>query len=257
MSDAVSYAVVDRVAVVTIERPEVRNAMDMAVFEGLAARAGQAGADPDVGAVLLRGRDGVFSSGIDTSIFAGGPDEGPSRELIHRLQSSFTAFEELEKPSLALVEGHCYGAGLQLALACHLRAVVPGARLALMEVQWGLVPDLGGTYRLPRLVGTGRATELALTGRKVPAADAVAAGLAELELPGDDPEAEALAYLRPIAHGPRAVREIPRLMRENADRPRDEALAAEARVQLGCVAHPDFTEAVTARLEGRAPRFSS
>ncbi|MBW3619900.1 MAG: enoyl-CoA hydratase/isomerase family protein [Actinobacteria bacterium] len=254
--DAVSYEVVDRVAVITIERPERRNAMDVDVFGQLRERALQAAGDRDVGAVLVGGRDGVFSSGIDTSVFGGQAEGGITLDFIDRLQSAFTAYEDLDKPTVALVEGHCYGAGFQLAIACHVRLAAPTARMSLMEASWGLVPDLGGTYRLPRLVGLGRATELALTARVVEIDEIVAIGLAERRLGSDDPRAEALELARRLANGPHALREIPRLMRENAGRDRPAGLQAEALAQVRCIQHPDFAEAVTARFEGRDPRFS-
>lgn len=254
--DAVSYEVVDRVAVVTIERPDRRNAMDLAVFDQLRERAVQAGADREVGAVLVRGRDGVFSSGIDTSVFGGQAEDGITLSFVERLQSAFTAFEDLDKPSIAAVEGHCYGAGLQLAVACHLRVAAPDARMSLMEARWGLVPDLGGTHRLPRLVGLGRATDLALTARVVEIDEIMAMGLAERRLGDDDPAGEALELARQLANGPYALREIPRLLRENLERDRHGALQAEALAQVRCIQHPDFAEAVTARLEGREARFS-
>lgn len=255
MTDVVSYEVVDGVALVTIERPDRRNAMSLDVFDGLHARAAQAADDPEVGAVVVRGRDGVFSSGIDTSVFGGQAEEGVTHGFIARLQAAFTAYEDLDTPTIAAVEGHCYGAGLQLALACHLRAVAPDARLALMEARWGLVPDLGGTWRLSRLVGPGRATELALSARVVGAQEALGTGLAELALDAADPQGEALACARRLASGPHALRRLPRLVRDNVGRDRTAALAAEADAQVACIAHPDFGEAVTARMEGRDPRF--
>jgi enoyl-CoA hydratase/carnithine racemase len=254
--DVVSYEVVDRVAVVTIERPERRNAMDLDVFDQLRERAEQAAADRDARAVLVRGRGGVFSSGIDTSIFGGQAEEGITLGFIDRLQSSFTAYAEIDKPTIAAVEGHCYGAGLQLALACHLRLVAPDARMSLMEARWGLVPDLGGTYHLPRIVGRGRATELALTARVVEAEEILAIGLAEVRLTGEDPAEEALEYARRLASGPHSLQEIPRLIRENEDRDRTSALRAEALAQVRCIQHPDFAEAVTAAMERREPRFT-
>jgi enoyl-CoA hydratase/carnithine racemase len=255
VTDAVSYEVRDRVALVTIERPEVKNAMNLAVFDQLRERAEQAAADDAVGAVLVSGRGGTFSSGIDTSVF-GEFQGGVTAEAVARLQASFTAFEELDKPTIAAVEGHCYGAGLQLALACHVRAVAPDARLSMMEIRWALVPDLGGTYRLPRLVGQGRATELALTGRKVSAEEAVAMGLAEVALGEQPPLEEAFAYAARLAAGPYSRREIPRLMRDNLGRDRDAALRAEGEAQMRAIGHPDFAEAVTAALEQREPRFA-
>lgn len=260
MSSPVTYDVVDRVAVVTIDRPEKRNAMSMEVFDGL-LEAGERAAkesleDGGVGAVLVRGADGVFSAGIDLATFGEQLADGPSAAFIDHLQSAFTVFEELDVPSVAAIEGYCFGAGVQLAAACHVRLVAPGAQLSVMETRWGLVPDLGGCHRLPRLVGLGRATELALTARRVPADEALAMGLCDLALTSDDPQAEAFAYARRLANGPMALRRIPRLMRENLHRDRTTGLAAEAATQLEVMAGHDFTEAVTAGLQGRDPEFT-
>lgn len=254
--EQVSYEIDERVAVITIERPDKRNAMSMEVFAGLGDRAQQANADDGVGAVLVRGRGGTFSSGIDTSVFGGQDEHGVDRALIARLQASFTAFEECDKPTIACIEGACFGGGLQLAAACHLRAVAPSARLAVLERRWGLVPDLGGTYRLPRLIGLGRATELAVTAREVDADEALRIGLAEIRLGGEDPRGEALDYARRLAAGPAAVRRVPRLMRENLRRDRAAALDAEAAAQIACIEGHDFAEAVAAAIEGREPDFT-
>jgi enoyl-CoA hydratase/carnithine racemase len=253
---AVSYEVVDGVAHVTIERPEVRNAMSLEVFDQLTERAAEAAADDTVGAVLVTGRGGAFSSGIDVSVFGDQLGGGVDEAFIARLQAAFTAYEDIDKPTLAGIEGYCFGGGIQLAAACHLRAVAPDAQLSVMESRWGLIPDLGGSWRLPRLVGLGRATEMTLTARRVGAEEALACGLAELRLEGEDRRAAAHEIAARLAAGPGAVRRAPRLLRENLMRDRDAALAAEARTQLQCLGGPDFTEAVTAGLEGRTPRFN-
>ncbi len=270
MSDeVVSYEVIDRVAHVTIERPEVKNAMSTAVFEQLGERAQQAATDPEAGAVLVAGRGGTFSSGLDVSLFGSGGGSGSDGggsagdsgggglgvEGIARLQAAFTAYEELDKPTIAAVEGYCFGAGIQLAAACHLRAVAPDAQLAVMEARWALVPDLGGTYRLPRLIGLGRATELTMTARRVDAQEALSIGLAEFSLDGQGPLARAHEIAAGLAAGPGSVRRMPRLLRENLGRDRDAALRAEAEAQLTCLQGPDFAEAVGAAMEGRSPSF--
>ena len=263
MSDAVSYEVTDRVAVVTIDRPQKRNAMSMDVFDGLLAageRAGEeSGGDDGVGAVLVRGAGGVFSAGIDLSTFGeqlgGDVGERERDAFIAHLQDAFTVFEDLDVPTVAAIEGYCFGAGIQLAAACHVRLVAPDAQISVMETRWGLVPDLGGCHRLPRLVGLGRATELALTARKVSGEEAVAMGLCDQLLVGEDPQTEAFDYARRLANGPGAVRRIPRLMRENLGRDRTTGLAAERATQMRTMAGPDFTEAVTAGLQGRDPEF--
>jgi enoyl-CoA hydratase/carnithine racemase len=255
VSDVVSYEVTDGVAHVTIERPEKKNAMSLEVFDQLTERAAEAREDPKVGAVVVAGRGGTFSSGIDLTVFGDQLSEGVTPGFIDRLQTAYTVYEELDKPTIAAIEGYCFGGGIQLAIACHLRAVSPTAELAVMEARWGLVPDLGGTWRLPRLVGLGRATELTLTARRVAAAEAVSIGLAEIELGDDDPQAEAHELAARLAAGPGAIRRAPRLLRENLDRERAAALAEEAATQIRCLEGPDFAEAVTAHLQGRSPRF--
>ena len=255
VDEVVRYEVAERVAHVTIERPDKRNAMSLEVFRQLRERAAEIAADPDVGAVVVAGRGGVFSSGIDVSVFATMAQQGPDEAFIRELQDAFTAYEELDVPTIAAIEGYCFGGGIQLAAACHLRAVAPDAELAVLEARWGLVPDLGGTWRLPRLIGLGRATELTLTARRVPADEALAMGLADVALPADDPQGAAHAYAARCAAGPGALRRTPRLLRENLDRDRDAALAAERHTQLACLAGPDAREAMTARFEGREPRF--
>lgn len=263
MSDAVTYEVTDRLAVVTINRPDKRNAMSMAVFDGLRAAGERAAADASaaggVGAVLVRGAGGVFSAGIDIATFGTqlGEDVGEAERdaFIAHLQQAFTVYEDLDVPSVAAIEGYCFGAGIQLAAACHVRLVTADAQLSVLERRWGLVPDLGGTYRLPRLVGLGRATELALTARRVGGRDAVTMGLCDVLLPEDDPQQAAWDYAMALAHAPGATRRVPRLLRENLGRDRTTALAAERAAQMATMAGPDFREAVLAGLEGRDPEF--
>jgi enoyl-CoA hydratase/carnithine racemase len=190
--------------------------------------------------VLLRGAEGNFSSGLDVSMMGELGGE-VTHAFIASLQDAFTAYEDIDKPTVALVEGYCLGGGIQLAAACHVRLVAPGAQMSVLERRWGLVPDLGGTHRLPRLVGQGRATELILTARRVGAEEALAIGL---------------AWTAALAAGPGAVRRVPRLVRENWDRTRDAALDAERTAQLACLAGPDTTEAVTAFMEKRDPEFT-
>jgi enoyl-CoA hydratase/carnithine racemase len=225
----------------------------------LRERARQAAADEAAGAVLVRGAGGVFSSGIDISVFSGwseataGDDaESLGAALLDRLQGAFNAIEDIDKPVVAAIEGYCFGGGLQLAIACHVRAVAPSAELSVLEAKWGIIPDLGATHRLARLIGLGRATELALTTRRVDADEALRIGLAEVRLDGHDPQDRALAFTAQLA----ALRRMPRLFRENWYRARDAALAEDGHVQLEVMSGPDFQEAVVARFEGREPRYT-
>lgn len=245
MSDAPTrYRVVDGVAHVVIARPSRRNALSRTVLDRLAGHVAEAASDPGVGALVLSGEGGHLSAGLDLADLAGLATAVPTEADIAALQAVFTAIEELDVPTIAVVEGVCLGGGLQLALACHLRGVAPGARMAVLEPRWGLVPDLGATWRLPRLVGVGRATELILSGREVGAEEALALGLAELPLPADGAVDAAHALAARLAAGPAALRLVPRLVREAAGAPREVALAAEARAQLRALAAGDLAAAV-------------
>jgi enoyl-CoA hydratase/carnithine racemase len=254
MADVVTWQVVDRVALVTIDRPRVRNAMDWDVFTGLEAAATRATEDDAVGAVVVAGAGGTFSAGLDVSLFGQLGDDGLDADHIGRLQQAFNVFEDLGKPTVAAIRGHCLGAGAQLAAACHLRLVADDARIAIAERRWALVPDLGGTWRLPRLVGLGRATDWVMTGRTVRVDEAVASGFAQGRMVGEGIE-DALALAADLATAPGATRRVARLLRDNLDRPRHEALRAEAAAQLECLAGPDVAEAVAAAAESRAPEF--
>lgn len=249
------------VATVTINRPKVRNAMDWTVFEGLQRAGEQVAADDAVGAVVVTGAGGTFSSGLDTSLFgAATGDDGTTaglgqtvdHEWIAGLQTAFTIFEDCPKPTIAVVRGHCLGAGAQLAAACHIRMVADDVQVSIAERRWALVPDLGGTWRLPRLIGLGRATEWIMTARMVDADEALASGFAQVRIM-DQQQVD--AYVRALAAAPGATRRVAALLRENLDRERTEGLRAEARAQLACMAGPDVAEAVAAAMQGRAPKF--
>jgi len=249
--DAVtSCSVVERVAHVVIERPDKRNAMSRAVLRGLAAHAQEVAADPDVRAVVVAGRGEHFSAGLDLADLAGLVTAGLDVEDVAEVQAVFTAFEELDVPVLAAIDGVCLGAGLQLAIACHVRAVTTRAGFAVLEPRWGLVPDLGATSRLPRLVGVGRATELMLSARRVDAAEALRVGLAEIALPEGDVLAAAHEIAARWAAGPTVLGALPRLVREGAGSTRARAMAAEARAQLDALASGDLAAALSAALAG-------
>jgi enoyl-CoA hydratase/carnithine racemase len=284
MSDRVTFtAGDDHVGVVSLSRPDKLNAMDVAMFDGLhdaAAQARDAIAEGAVRAVLLRAEGRAFSAGLDVSLFqsqlaavgaaplhqrrpsdtgsAGGSSspEAPSPdEWIAHLQQAFTGLEDLPVPVVAAVQGLALGGGCQLALAAHLRLASPDAELALLEARWGIIPDLGGLTRLPRLVGQSRAIDMAVTARRIDAATALAWGLVD-QVVEDDLDGVARAYAARLAAGPTlALGAIPRLVRQAAVLDRDASLAAERAHQPTCLGSADFAEAATAAVEGREPRF--
>ena len=252
------FRVEERVAHVVIDRPARRNAMDHATLEALHAHArtiAELAAAGDVGAVVVAGRGETFSAGLDLADLARLATEQLTLADIAHIQAVLTAYEELDVPVLAAIDGVCLGAGIQLALACHVRAVTGRASLGVLEPRWGLVPDLGASWRLPRLVGQGRTTELMLTARRVDAEEALAIGLAEIALDGDDALAAGHEVAAAWAAGPEVLRHLPRLVREAPALGREAALEAEARAQLRVLAGGDVAELLRAAAEGRAPRL--
>lgn len=206
-------------------------------------------------AVLVRGEGRAFSSGLDTSLFSAGG--APGSIDIARLQRSFTAYERIPKPTIAAVGGPAFGGGCQLAIACDLRIVSDDAELALFEVRWGIIPDLGGTQRLPRLVGLGRAKEMAMTGRRISSAEALAWGLANRVVERASLDDGALALASELAAGPPlALAAAKRLAAGAFDAPVGVGLDREAAAQRRILASADFVEAVTARIQKRTPQFN-
>jgi 2-(1,2-epoxy-1,2-dihydrophenyl)acetyl-CoA isomerase len=258
MTDKVRYEVGDAVATVTIARPEKRNAMDRDVFAGLYEAGRRAGADAQVRAVVVTGEGPMFSSGIDTTIFSDRPPGSPATFDIAALQRAFTVYEEISKPVIAAVAGAAFGAGFQLAIACDLRVAADDATFSLMEVAWGIIPDLGGTVRLPRLVGTGRAKELAFTARKVGAEEANAWGLVNRTVPAGEHVKAATEWARELAAGPPlALAGMKRLVTSAFDHEIATGLEREATVQRSMLSSQDFIEAVTAKMQKRAPVFQA
>lgn len=250
---SVRYEVKDRVAVITIDRPEKLNAMNLEVFDGLHEAGKRAGSDPDVRAVVVCGEGRAFSSGIDTSIFGG--EAGTAIE-ISRLQRAFSIYEEIAPVTIAAVQGVCFGGGLQLAIACDLRVVADDARLSAFEIRWGIIPDLGGTTRLPRLIGLGRAKEMVLTARPVLGPEALAWGLANRCVTAEAVRDEAIAWALEIAAGPPlALAAGKRLTTTALDFPISVGLRREETVQRRMLASEDFGEAVAARMQKREPSF--
>lgn len=257
MSDVVRYDVSDGVAVVTIVRPEVRNAMDLDVFQGLFEAGSRAGGDPDVRAVVVAGEGSAFSSGIDISIFGGADGRlEPVTADIGFFQRAYSIFERIPKPTIAAVAGPAFGGGLQLAIACDLRVAADDAVFSVMETRWGIIPDLGATHRLPRLVGIGRAKELAFSGRRFDATEARDVGLVERLVPAGEHLTQALAWARELAAGPPiALAAIKRLMNAAFDEPVGVGLEREAMVQRRVLASEDFAEAVRARFAKEEPGY--
>jgi len=264
VSDRVTIHREAGVADVRMSRPDKLNALDRAMFEGLVEAAAELGADRSLRAVVLSGEGRAFCAGLDFASFmqlAG--DGSPGGSLLARAEGSpATAAQQaayvwmtLPVPVIAAVHGVAFGGGLQIALGADMRIVAPDARLSVMEIKWGLIPDMTGTQTLRNLVRQDVAKDLTFTGRVVSGAEALELGLATRV--ADDPHAVALEAAREIAtKSPDAVRAGKRLLDEAYLIDRDRGLALEAGIQKRLLGSKNQIEAVTANMEKRAPDFS-
>lgn len=256
----VRVAVEDHVATVTLDRPEKHNALDQAMFEAIVLAAGEVAATPGVRAVVLHGAGPSFCSGLDLGSLISGQDgiEGVREELRSPVPNRFqrVAYDwlTLPVPVIAAVHGNCLGGGLQIALGADIRIAAPDARLSVMEVRWGLVPDMSLSQTLPRLVGIDVAMELVTTGRVLSGEEALGLGVVTRVAP--DPLADALELAAEIAaRSPDAVRGAKRLLQNAWIRPPQEGLALEAELQRALIGSPNQLAAVTAGLSKAPARF--
>lgn len=246
-----------RVRWITLNRPESRNALTTQVNDRVRAAVESAPA-AGVRVLVLTGAGGAFSSGLDLRVAA---EEGMDPEHIEaRMRTHFhgliRAIRASPLPSVAVVDGPAAGFGCDLALACDLRLVSDRARFGEIFVKRGLMPDGGGTWMLPRLIGLGRALEMMLTGDLVDAAEAHRIGLANRVFPAAQLESAAWDFARTLAAGPPLVHRAVKAAVEAASHGSlDQALEGEVRGQLKLLASADFQEGVSAFLEKRPPAF--
>lgn len=204
---AVLFEVQEKVAVVTINRPEVRNAVNGEVLEGLAEAANNILSQTEIRAAIITGAgDRAFSAGLDLkSASAAGANTvltGSTRSEVETLQAGgrvYLALETLPVPVIAAINGYCLGMAMELVLACDIRLASDTAIFSIPEVQLGTIPDFGGTQRLPRLIGAGKAKELIFTGRRIDAAEALRVGLVQHVYPLDRLMEEAKKLAQEIA----------------------------------------------------------
>jgi len=245
-----------RVRWLTVNRPEKLNALNRDVLVALEGAVSTALADQAVGALVLTGAgEKAFVAGADIAEFQQlNPAE--AQALAERGQRLFGTIERATKPVIAAVNGFALGGGMELAMACHLRVAAEHAKFGQPEVKLGLIPGYGGTQRLPRLVGKGRALELLLTGKMIDAATAHAWGLVNLVVPGAELKAAAQKLAEEIlAVAPTAVARCLAAVQGGEDVPLPVGLALEAALFGLCAATADFREGVAAFLEKRPPHF--
>lgn len=247
----------DGVRWIELRRPASKNALTVEVNQAMIAAIEGAGA---ARVIVLAGGDGAFCSGLDLKdAMTRGPR--PADDLERDLRAYFhgliLAVRRAPQPTIAAVDGAAAGFGCDLALACDLRLLSDRARFGEIFVKRGLMPDGGGTWFLPRIVGTGRALEMLLTGDVVEAKRAHEIGLGNTLWPAAEFAASARAYATRLAKGPPTVLAlVKRAVHDGQDGPLEDALDREARGQLRCLQSRDFLEGVAAFLGKREPKFS-
>jgi enoyl-CoA hydratase/carnithine racemase len=268
MNDRVTVVIEDGVADVRLVRADKMNALDAAMFEALVETTARLRSERGLRAVVLSGEGRAFCAGLDMGRFAAMKEHGgngivggQTRDLTTRThgianhaQQAVWGWRQLPVPVIAAVHGVAFGGGFQLALGADMRFVAPDARMSIMEIKWGLVPDMAGTPILASLVRDDVLRDLTFTGRIFSAQEALSYGLATRLT--DDPRKAALDTAREIAgKSPDAIRAAKRLLNALSVDPAP-ALLAESVEQMKLMGAPNQTESVRANLEQRPPRFT-
>jgi enoyl-CoA hydratase/carnithine racemase len=278
----ISYEQVGAVGWLRLNRPDRLNAMTVEMWDELAKLGESLGDDSSLRCLVVMGEGRAFSSGIDIEhLLSGGggnlfaeagkgsqpladsPTSGLGMEdkLVTRIgdiQEAYTWLADAPYPTIAAMRGYALGGGLQLALACDLRIAARGMKLGLLEHKYGLLPDLGGTYWLPRIVGPAKAKELIFTAETVDADEALRIGLVNRLVDDEELEAAVTALAERIAgQPPIAVRGTKRAIDRAAAQSIGEGLREAAVGQAECIRSADFLEAVTANLEKRTPAYKN
>lgn len=245
----------DRVGIVTINRPEKRNALNIKTREEGAALLDKLRDDDSVGVVVITGAgDKAFIAGADIAEFAG--RTAMMQRDVMTARSLFTAIDTFPKPIIAMINGYCLGGGCELALACDVRIASDTASFGQPEINLGIIPGGGGTQRLTRLVGEGKAMEMILTGEIIDAKTALTIGLVNHVVPAAELEAKTLEIANRIADKSPIALSLAKESVKLASRSNlDEGLRREVDLFALCFSTEDKNEGVSAFLEKRKPTF--
>jgi enoyl-CoA hydratase len=245
----------ERVAIVTINRPEKRNALNIQTRAEGAAALEELREDDGIRVVVFTGAgDKAFIAGADIAEFAG--RTAVTQRDVMTGRSLFTAIDTFPKPVIAMINGYCLGGGCELALACDLRIASERASFGQPEINLGIIPGGGGTQRLTHLVGEGKAMELILTGEIIDAQTAYSYGLVNTVVAAGELEAKTMEIANRIAEkSPIALRMAKEAVKTASRAPLDEGLRREIDLFALCFSSQDKDEGVTAFLEKRKPEF--
>jgi enoyl-CoA hydratase/carnithine racemase len=264
MNDRVSITIEHGVADVRLNRPEKMNALDPTMFKGIAAAGDTLAAAADLRVVVLSGAGRAFCAGLDMASFTGlaaGDTGDGTRDITHRSHGAANLFQhvawlwrQLPVPVIAAVHGVAFGGGFQIMLGADVRIAAPETKLSIMEIKWGLVPDMAGIALTRGLMRDDVLRELTFTGRVFSAADGVGYGCITRTDP--EPHAAAMALAQEIAvKSPDAVRGAKRLYNQAVEHDAATLLRAESVEQKRLIGSPNQMEAVMANVEKRAPVF--
>jgi enoyl-CoA hydratase/carnithine racemase len=241
------------IVVLKINRPEVRNALNLEVRTRIADEIARAGNDDKVRSIIITGSDAAFAAGADIAEMA---DAGPIEVMSRNVQKYWRTIMDCPKPVIAAVEGFALGGGLELALCADIIVAGEGAKLGLPEVKVGILPGGGGTQKLARLVGRHRAMLLTMTGRMFGAAEALSMGVVSEVAPTGQALARALDIAREIAAMPAiSIIQIKEIVNAGLNAPLDTALMLERKAFQLQFATRDQKEGMRAFLEKRKPKF--
>jgi enoyl-CoA hydratase/carnithine racemase len=250
----------DRGAVrhVVLNRPEKRNAMNGELVQAIGVALTATANEPEVRCVVIRGEGPMFSSGMDFSGLVGLSEAPENLRAFRRpILEAWNLCEEMAKPTICQIHGGCIGGALELALACDLRVAAEDALLGLPETRVGLIPDVGGSSRLPAVVGLGRAKELIMTSKLVNGTEAERIGLVNRVAPAAELDAATGQLVDELmACAPLAVGMAKRVMDASAKPALGATLDYEGTVQQLCAESQDYAEGARALAEKREPEFS-
>ncbi len=255
--EAIRVDTADGVLTITLNRPDVHNAMNNAMRRELTAVFGRLRTDDAIRVVLVIGAgERAFSAGADIREFVKPLVPTEFREERRRVDFR-QEMDRCPQPIVAAIRGHCFGGGLELALACDIRIAADDARLGLTEIDLAIIPGGGGTQRLPRLLGRGKALEMILTGARIPAAEALGIGLVERVVPAADLLAEAGKLVRTMADkAPVALRYAKEAVVKGLELPLADGIRLEGDLSTLLRTTDDRLEGAKAFLEKRAPRWT-
>jgi enoyl-CoA hydratase len=255
--ETIRYELADGVATITLNRPDVHNAMNERMREELTACFGELSASDDARVIVVTGAgERAFSAGADIREFVA--PQVPTRFRESRKRVDFrSVMDRCPQPIIAAIRGYAFGGGLELALACDLRIAGEDARLGLTEIDLAIIPGGGGTQRLPRLVGRGRALEMILSGARIDAREALRIGLVERVVPAAEVLASALELAKTLAaKAPVALRYAKEAVVKGLELPLADGLRLEHDLATLLRTTEDRIEGAKAFLEKRKPRFT-